>query len=57
MGAGCGVRVTMWRRWVTGQGVRVGVHLVSRMPEDGRAVAEVKAGGLASVGVSESGAR
>jgi hypothetical protein len=42
--------------WCRGGGSLAGACLVSRMPEDGRAVAEVKVRGLAPVGVSESGA-
>jgi hypothetical protein len=48
-------------RWKPGRssqggvrGVRVGACFVSRMPEDGRVVAEAKAGGLAPAGASES---
>jgi hypothetical protein len=54
MSVGWGIRVTAWRRRVTGRGIGVGARLVSRMQEDRRAVAEVKAEGLVPAGVSES---
>jgi hypothetical protein len=57
MGAGRGVGVVARRRRVTGRGVGVEARLVSRMPNDGRAVAEAEAEGLAPVGASESAAR
>jgi hypothetical protein len=50
-----GVGVAARRRWVTARGIRVGVRLVSGMPEDAREVAEAEAGGLAPAGVSEAG--
>jgi hypothetical protein len=34
-GADWGIIVVVWRRQVTGRGIRVGVRLVLRMSEDG----------------------
>jgi hypothetical protein len=57
MGTSWGVRVAARRRRVTSRGVGVGARLVSRMSEDGRAVAEAKARGQAPARASNSVAR